>query len=184
MEAVLVRPSIACLLAMYRPASAKPITPPMEALLMIEPPGRPPQESCMSRVGAIIGLSGRGGIMAPKSWQDWVNAILGLYLFVSLSILGGSTPGSVVTRDAWILCLPIAVLAAIAANWPRTWEEAVHLILGICLLASPWGLSYIDQAKPAMKAAAVGLLVIGLAIWAMLKSTRIQKWWHERHLTR
>jgi hypothetical protein len=76
------------------------------------------------------------------------------------------------------------VLAAIAANWPRTWEEAVHLILGICLLASPWGLSYIDQAKPAMKAAAVGLLVIGLAIWAMLKSTRIQKWWHERHLTR
>jgi hypothetical protein len=87
-------------------------------------------------------------------------------------------------RVAWVLGLAIVVFAGIAVYMPKAWEEALNVILGICLLASPWGLGYSDQARPTTNAVVVGLLVTALAVWAMLKDTAIQKWWHERHLTR
>jgi hypothetical protein len=122
--------------------------------------------------------------MIPKRWQDWVNAVLGLYLLASPFILGFAAAGNVPTRAAWILGLAIAVFAAIAAYLPKIWEEALNIILGICLIASPWGLGYVEQAKPTTNAVIVGLLVTGLAVWAMLKDAAILKWWHERHFTR
>ena len=122
--------------------------------------------------------------MAPKRWQDLVNGVLGLWMFASPSILGFAAPGSAATRVAWILGLAIVVFAGIAVYMPKAWEEALNVILGICLLASPWGLGYSDQATPTTNAVVVGLLVTALAVWAMLKDTAVQKWWHERHLTR
>ena len=122
--------------------------------------------------------------MAPKRWQDMVNGVLGLWMFASPSILGFAASESAAMRVAWILGLAIVVFAGIAVYMPKAWEEALNVILGICLLASPWGLGYSDQALPTTNAVVVGLLVTALAVWAMLKDTAIQKWWHERHLTR
>jgi len=122
--------------------------------------------------------------MAPKRWQDWVNGVLGLWMLASPSILGFATPGSTATRVAWILGLAIVVFAGIAVYMPKAWEEALNVILGVYLLASPWALSYSDQARPTTNAVVVGLLVTALAVWAMLMDTAVQKWWHERHPTR
>jgi SPW repeat len=122
--------------------------------------------------------------MVRKRWQDLVNGVLGLYLFESPSILGFAAPGSTATGVAWILGLAIVVFAGIAVYMPKAWEEALNIILGVCLLASPWRLDYSDQAGPTTNAVVVGLLVTALAVWAMLMDTAIQKWWHERHLTR
>ena len=122
--------------------------------------------------------------MAPKRWQDWVNGVLGLWMLASPSILGFATPGSTATRVAWILGLAIVVFAGIAVYMPKAWEEALNVILGVYLLASPWGLGYSDQARPTTNAVVVGLLVTALAVWAMLMDTAVQKWWHERHPTR
>jgi hypothetical protein len=122
--------------------------------------------------------------MAPKRWQDMVNGVLGLWMFASPSILAFAAPGSIATRVAWILGLAIVVFAAIAVSMPKAWEEALNVILAVCLLASPWGLGYSDQARPTTNAVVVGLLVTALAVWAMLMDTAVQKWWHERHLTR
>jgi len=120
--------------------------------------------------------------MAAKRWQDAINAVLGLWVFASPSILGFGVAGSPATRTAWILGLAIAVFAGIAVYMPKAWEEALNIILGICLLASPWALGYADQARPATSAMVVGLLVTALAIWAMLKDTAVQKWWHDHRL--
>jgi len=122
--------------------------------------------------------------VAPKRWQDMVNGVLGLWMFASPSILGFAAPGSTATRVAWILGLAIVVFAGIAVYMPKAWEEALNVILGVCLLASPWGLGYSDLARPTTNAVVVGLLVTALAVWAMLKDTAVQKWWHDRHLTR
>ncbi len=122
--------------------------------------------------------------MAPKRWQDLVNGVLGLWMFASPTILGFAAPGSTAMRVAWILGLAIVVFAGIAVYMPKAWEEALNVILGIYLLASPWGLGYSDQARPTTNAVVVGLLVTALAVWAMLMDTAVQKWWHERHLTR
>ena len=102
----------------------------------------------------------------------------------SAEYLGFAASNSAATRVAWVLGLAIVVFAGIAVYMPKAWEEALNVILGICLLASPWGLGYSDQARPTTNAVVVGLLVTALAVWAMLKDTAIQKWWHERHLTR
>ena len=122
--------------------------------------------------------------MAPKRWQDLVNGVLGLWMFASPSILGFAAPESAAMRVAWILGLAIVVFAGIAVYMPKAWEDALNVILGVCLLASPWGLGYSDQARPTTNAVVIGLLVTALAVWAMLMDTAVQKWWHERHLTR
>jgi hypothetical protein len=123
--------------------------------------------------------------MVPKRMLDCSTAVVGLYLFASPSILGFAAAGGSATRVAWLLGLTIAVFAGFAAYLPRVWEaEALNIFLGPYLAASPWAWSYADQANPATNAVVVGLLVTGLAIWALLEDTTIQKWWHERHLTR
>ena len=122
--------------------------------------------------------------MTPKRWQDWINAVLGLWMLASPSILGFAVAGSPATRAAWMLGLAIVVFAGIAVYIPKAWEEALNIILGICLLASPWALGYSDQVRPTTNAVVVGLLVTVLAVWAMLMDTAVQKWWHERRLTR
>ena len=120
--------------------------------------------------------------MRSVRWQDGVNAVLGLYLFASPNILQFAAAGSPSTRAAWGLGLAIVVFAAIAIYMPKAWEEALNILLGVCLIFSPLVVGYADQATPARNAVIVGLLVTGLAIWAMIKDAAVQKWWHDRRL--
>jgi hypothetical protein len=120
--------------------------------------------------------------MKSMRWQDGINAVLGLYMFVSPTILRFALDGSPAMRAAWILGLAIVVFAAIAMYMPKAWEEAVNILLGVCLIASPWALGYADQGTPTRNAVIVGLLVTGLAVWAMIRDTTVQKWWHDRRL--
>ena len=120
--------------------------------------------------------------MKSRRWQDAMNLVLGFWMFASPTILGFGVAGSPATLTAWILGLAIVLFAGLAIYIPKAWEEAVNILLGICLIASPWAAGYADQAKPAMNAMIVGLLVTALAIWAMLADTTFQKWWHDRRL--
>lgn len=120
--------------------------------------------------------------MAPRRWQDGINAILGLWMIVSPAILNFAVAGSPATRTAWILGVAIVVFAGIAVYMPKAWEEAINILLGLCLIISPWALRYSDQPRPTTNAVIVGLLVTALAIWAMLTDTVVQKWWHDRRL--
>jgi hypothetical protein len=122
--------------------------------------------------------------MGPKRWQDWSNAILGLWTVSSPWVLGFAASANVASRSAWVLGAAIVVLAAIAVYMPRAWEEGLNILLGLCLLISPWAVSYADLPKPTVNAVGVGVLVTMLALWAMLRDTQVQKWWHERHATR
>jgi SPW repeat len=122
--------------------------------------------------------------MATKRWQDWVNGILGLWMFVSPWMVGFAEGNNPAARTAWLLGAAIIVFAGIAVYMPKAWEEALNIILGLCLLASPWALSYTDQPKPTSNAVLIGLLVTLFAVWAMVMDTRVQKWWHDRRLTR
>ena len=122
--------------------------------------------------------------MALKRWQDWGNAILGLWMAVSPWVLAFSLSTTEAARAAWILGAAIVVLAVLAVYMPKAWEEGLNILLGLCLLISPWALSYADVPKPTANAVSVGVLVTLLAVWAMLRDTQVQKWWHERHATR
>lgn len=122
--------------------------------------------------------------MGQKRWQDWINLILGLWAFVSPWILGFAVSTSIAARAMWILVAAIVVFAASAVYMHRAWEEVINILLGVCLVAAPWALSFTQQSTPTTNAVVVGLLVTAFAVWAMLMETAVQKWWHEHHFTR
>jgi hypothetical protein len=116
-----------------------------------------------------------GGIMKPKRWQDWVNIILGAWMVASPWVLN-FTENVVASRSAWALGVAILLFAAIAVYMPKAWEEAVNIILGICLLLSPWVLAFTELENATANAAIVGILVVAFGVWAMLSDTDFQKW--------
>jgi hypothetical protein len=120
--------------------------------------------------------------MRPKRWQDWTNAILGLWTVASPWALAFAVSAIMAARASWLLGAGIVVVAAIAVYLPRA--EGLNILLGLCLLISPWALSYADLPNPTANAVSIGVLVTVLALWAMVRDAQIQRWWHERHVTR
>ena len=122
--------------------------------------------------------------MGPKRWQDWGNALLGVWAIIAPWVLGFADSSTTAARTAWTLGSAIVVLSLIAVYMPRAWEEGLNTLLGLCLLISPWASGYADIPKSAANAVATGVAVIALGVWAMLRDTQVQKWWHERHPAR
>jgi len=85
--------------------------------------------------------------MGLKRWQDWGNAILGLWTVVFPWLLAFAVSTTEAARAAWILGAAIVVLAAIAVYMSRAWEEGLNILLGLCLLVCPWALSYPDEIE-------------------------------------
>jgi chaperone required for assembly of F1-ATPase len=119
--------------------------------------------------------------MALKRWQDWVNVILGVWMVVSPWILGFAADQNVAAQTAWVLGVAIIVFAGIAVYIHKAWEEAINIILGICLIASPWVLGFVDQMTATTNAVIVGFLVTAFGLWSMFMDTGVQKWWHEHY---
>lgn len=74
-------------------------------------------------------------------WQDWVNLVLGAWLFFSPWILQYATggPGA---WNSYVFGIGIVVFAAIALFAPQKWEEWVNFALGVWLIISPWVLEF------------------------------------------
>lgn len=119
--------------------------------------------------------------MTLKRWQDWVNVVLGVWMVTSPWVLDFSASESAAAPTAWILGAAIILFAGIAVYMHKAWEEALNIILGICLLASPWALGYAGEMTPTTNAVVIGLLVIAFGVWAMLMDGAVQKWWHEHY---
>src|ERR1700748_2187472 len=113
--------------------------------------------------------------MAAKRWQDWGNAILGLWMALSPWLLAFSTSPGGAARAAWILGAAIVALAGVALYIPSIWEEGLNLLLGVCLAVSPFVLGYSEQPEPTLNAVGVGVVVTLLALWALLRNTQVPK---------
>jgi hypothetical protein len=93
-------------------------------------------------------------------WAQIVNAVLGLWLMVSPSILG--LEGSTADNDHIIG--PIIASFAIISWWEATRVVRLYNIpLGLWLILAPWVLGY-ENNSAIINDMAVGLLVIGLAL--------------------
>lgn len=112
-----------------------------------------------------------------KHWQDWVNLVLGLWVFVTPWVLqhtmatGAGASGAVTSAAMWnlfIVGIAIALLAAAALFAFQVWEEWINLALGAWLLVSPWVPGFSASALLAWNAVIVGALVLLFAGWAIL----------------
>ncbi len=115
----------------------------------------------------------RGPVALANRWQDWLNLLLGAWLFISPWALGfvkvdgaaGSTTYSHAAFNAWIFGVIVVILSIAALARTQPWEEWLNLLAGIWLFISPWVLSYSGMRTALWNALIVGALVFILACW-------------------
>jgi hypothetical protein len=93
---------------------------------------------------------------AGGGWQNWINLLLGIWLFISPWILqfGTNAPSQPVAGanaidavgaaawNAWISAIAVFIVAATALSRMSFWPERVNVILGIWIFVAPWVLGF------------------------------------------
>jgi hypothetical protein len=110
-----------------------------------------------------------------KHWQDWMNLLLGAWVFISPwavqhVMASAATPGGAGGAGMWNLSIvgaAIAVLALVALYVFNAWEEWVNGALGLWLLVSPWLMGFSASAALTWNAVIAGILVAVFASWAL-----------------
>ncbi|HEY1327475.1 MAG TPA: SPW repeat protein [Casimicrobiaceae bacterium] len=106
--------------------------------------------------------------MKERRWQDWVNLLLGIWLFLSPWLLGYYEASMTAAWNAWILGVALVVFSAIAVSMPQMWEEVINILIGIWMIISPWVLRFSGVTRSGeTNAVIVGIIAIVLAAWAM-----------------
>jgi len=113
--------------------------------------------------------------MKEKRWQDWLNLLFGVWLFISPWVAGFAATEMRASWNAWILGVAIVAFSAIAVSMPQVWEEVINILLGVWMVISSWALGVASRAAET-NAVIVGLLVILFAAWAMAMSRE----WHHK----
>jgi len=112
-----------------------------------------------------------GGYANPRlgrgnNWQDWVNLILALWLFVSPWVLqfgaamGGTDVAAHPAWNAWILGIIVFLVSLSALGRARFWQEWVNLVLGIWVFIAPWALGFAALSHAAWDHWVIGALVV------------------------
>lgn len=108
-----------------------------------------------------------------QHWQDWVNFLLGLWVFGSPWLLEHSmvteapAGGILGMWTLWLVGLVVAVIATMALYAFNSWQEWANLTLGAWLLVSPWVLGFSQSAVLMWNAVIFGAGLFVLASWAL-----------------
>lgn len=113
--------------------------------------------------------------MSKQHWQDWANAFLGAWIFVSPWAIqhimaSTATPEGATVTVMWNLYVvgaAVAILALVALYAFNAWEEWVNVALGLWLFVSPWLLGFSTSAALTWNAVIAGLLVVAFAGWVL-----------------
>jgi hypothetical protein len=100
--------------------------------------------------------------MKNAQWENWVNLVLGVWLF--------ATPWTVAHRlaadltnmmswNSWLVGLAVAISAGMALQELKPWEEWVNLVLGVWIVLSPWIFGYASEASLTWNSIVVGLCI-------------------------
>jgi hypothetical protein len=104
-------------------------------------------------------------------WQDWINLILGICLFIAPWVWRSTASVAAMNSadtNAWIVGAIVVIVSLCALAAPRsTWTEWVNTICGIWLFISPWVLAFTPMMRSQMSTDwVIGIVVAILAIWA------------------
>ncbi|HEU5228212.1 MAG TPA: SPW repeat protein [Ktedonobacteraceae bacterium] len=100
-------------------------------------------------------------------WQDWVNVVAGIILFISPWYTATSW-NSASSWNAWILGVVIFLVALWALAMPGSMvPEVINIILGIWVFISPWVLGFANLSGEAWSAWILGIITIICAAWSL-----------------
>ena len=113
-------------------------------------------------------------------WQDWANAILAVWFFISPWVLnfGAGAPaagdGAAMTGllgavqaaawNAWILGVIVFLVAVSAISRMDFWQEYANIVLSIWIFIAPWVLGFAMLSNAAWDHWIVGVLVFLFSI--------------------
>jgi SPW repeat len=104
-------------------------------------------------------------VRAWRRWQDWLDLVAGVWLFISPWVLGFAGNGRA-GWNAWIIGAVIFLLALGALGNPATpGPEWGNVILGVWLFISPWVLRYTSTDAGSWNAWVVGVIVVAASLW-------------------
>jgi SPW repeat len=105
--------------------------------------------------------------MTMRRWVDWVNIILAAWLAASPWLLVGAAGDGPAAWSSWSAGTGLVMLALLAMYRPAVWSDAMGIMLGAWLIASPWVLGFASATVALANAVIMGSLVIAYAFWAV-----------------
>lgn len=114
--------------------------------------------------------------MKKNRWEDWLNMLLGAWLFASPWLLKYADALPRAAWSAWISGAAIVLFAAVALYMPKAVEEIANALLGVWVAVSPWIIGFAANRDVTTNAVVVGVLVALLAIWAAKSGANVEKW--------
>lgn len=118
--------------------------------------------------------------MEKRHWQDWLSLAVGVWLFITPIVYEYESQAAMVS--AFIVGLALILIETTAITMPSLWEEFVSIVLGVWLMISPVALDFTIRRNETETAVFVGMAVIVLSVWAILRDQHFRKWWHDLHL--
>ena len=104
--------------------------------------------------------------MKKQHLQDAINLLIGLWIFFAPWILGYHA-GTLAIANYIALGILITFCALAGLAEFRLWKEWVNILLGVCLLISPWFLRFTGLTALAWSAVVSGTIVVVCACWAL-----------------
>ena len=111
-------------------------------------------------------------------WQDWANAIVAVWFFISPWILqfgaGLAADGTAAVAplaavqaaawNAWVLSVIVFLVAISAISRMDFWQEYVNIVLSIWIFIAPWVLGFTLLPRASWDHWIVGVLVFLLSV--------------------
>jgi hypothetical protein len=125
-----------------------------------------------------IPRNGGVAMFASMKWQDWTNAVLGMWLAASPWVLGFADQ-QLAMMNAVIFGLALAVFSLLDVSESKSTREWIVAISGLWLAISPFALRFASDFNAAVNAMLIGILAAVLAAWAMSLDKEIGNWWRD-----
>jgi hypothetical protein len=103
-----------------------------------------------------------------SDWQDSLNVLLGLGLFLSPWTLNYVAESNA-ALNAHIVGGVIVLMALAALFAFRIWEEWISVVLGAWLLVAPWVLNFSGHSTATRTSVLIGIATIVLAMWSVTR---------------
>lgn len=116
--------------------------------------------------------------MISKNWRSMLTFAAGWWMVLSPWLLNYYSH----TYAAWsavVVGTALMLSEMVAYIRPGAWEELLDFFLGALLLLTPLMPWFAASATATINAVAVGMLILGLAVHALMDNAEVQRWWHD-----
>ena len=106
--------------------------------------------------------------MGKETWEDGLNLVLGVWLFVS-PFFGLGDVTAAAAWNSWIVGGLVAIVAMVGLSKPRAWEEWVNLAAGVWIFFAPFIFGYSGVAEAVWNQLLIGGAIALIAAYGLVQ---------------